>query len=107
MGKLDEAKQRVLDAVPLVELIGESVALTKRGSRPIAKCPFPDDSTPSFAVFDNGFYCFGCKASGNAIDFVMRQKNLSYVEALKFLAEKYSVDISKFFQAPSQSQEET
>ncbi len=106
MGKLDEAKHKVLDIVPIRDLIAESVQLSQRGARPTAKCPFHDDNTPSFTVFENNFYCFGCKASGNAIDFVMRHKNFTYVEALKHLADKYGIDISKYFTEPSKNSEQ-
>lgn len=93
-----DAKTLVLQAVDLVQLIGQSVSLKKRGQSFIGLCPFHQEKTPSFHVHpDRGyFYCFGCKASGNAIDFVMRRDRLEFVDALRHLAEQYQIELPRF-----------
>lgn len=97
-GSAIDAKTLVLQAVDLVQLIGQSVALKKRGKSFIGLCPFHQEKTPSFHVHpDRGyFYCFGCKAAGNAIDFVMRRDRLEFVDALRHLAEQYQIELPRF-----------
>lgn len=84
---------KIKDRLDIVELIGEYVHLKKSGSNHIGLCPFHSEKTPSFTVSDSKqmFHCFGCGAGGDAITFVMRRENLDFVEALKFLAEKYNI----------------
>jgi DNA primase len=82
---LDEFKARL----PLAEIVGRYVKLTRRGREHVGLCPFHREKTPSFNVVDEkGFYhCFGCGAHGNAIDFVMQVENLSFGDALARLGE--------------------
>lgn len=84
---------KIKDRLDIVELIGEYVHLKKSGSNHMGLCPFHSEKTPSFTVSDSKqmFHCFGCGAGGDAITFVMRRENLDFVEALKFLAEKYNI----------------
>ncbi len=93
-----DGKTLVLSTVDIVQLIGQTVSLKKRGSSYIGLCPFHSEKTPSFHVHPdrNYFYCFGCKASGNAIDFVMKRDRLEFVDAMKQLAEQYNIDLPKF-----------
>ncbi|MBC7783282.1 MAG: DNA primase [Burkholderiales bacterium] len=95
-GGLD-GKTLVLGAADLVQLIGQTVALKKRGSSFIGLCPFHSEKTPSFHVHpDRGyFHCFGCKASGNAIDFVMKRDRLEFFEAMQVLAQQYNIELPK------------
>ncbi len=95
-GGLD-GKTLVLQAVDLVQLIGQTVALKKRGLSWIGLCPFHTEKTPSFHVHpDRGyFHCFGCKASGNAIDFVIKRDRVEFRDALHQLAQQYNVDLPK------------
>src|SRR6266498_3811441 len=67
-----DAKSLVLQATDIVELIGQSVALKRRGRDFVGLCPFHQEKTPSFHVSPTKqfFHCYGCKSSGNAIDFV-------------------------------------
>ncbi len=88
----DVAKQRILHRVPLSELIGEKVSLKQKGGRYSGCCPFHDDSSPSFYIFDDHYYCFGCHAKGDAITFVREQQGLSFMEALRYLAQKYGIE---------------
>lgn len=92
-----DGKTLVLQAVDIVQLIGQTVALKKRGRSWIGLCPFHTEKTPSFHVHpDRGyFHCFGCKASGNAIDFVIKRDRVEFRDALHQLAEQYNVELPK------------
>ena len=83
-----ETIDRVLDSTDIVEIIGSFVALKKIGQNFQGLCPFHDDKTPSLSVSSEKkiFRCFGCAASGNAITFLRRHKNLPFPEAVRFLA---------------------
>ncbi len=85
-----ETIDRVLDSTNIVELIGSFVALKKIGQNFQGLCPFHDEKTPSLSVSPEKkiFRCFGCGASGNAITFLRRHKNLPFPEAVRFLAGK-------------------
>ena len=80
-------KTQVLQATDIVELIGQSVALKRRGSKFVGLCPFHQEKTPSFSVdpAKQFFHCFGCKAGGNAIDFVMKRDRVEFIDALPLL----------------------
>jgi DNA primase len=80
----NDYKQQVLGATDLVELIGKTVSLTKRGKNYVGLCPFHSEKSPSFNV-DSAkqfFHCFGCKASGDAISFVMKRDRIEFKEAM-------------------------
>jgi DNA primase len=93
-----DLKEAVLQRVDLPELIGQYVALTPAGRDFKARCPFHEEKTPSFHVVpEKGFFhCFGCKAGGNAIDFVMRVENLEFRDALEWLARRYGIDPDEY-----------
>ena len=86
---------RILDSARIEEVVGDFVTLKRRGANYTACCPFHNEKTPSFYVSPSkGIYkCFGCGESGTAVGFVMKHENLSYVEALKFLAKKYNIEV--------------
>lgn len=86
---------RILDAAQVVDVVGDFVTLKKRGANYIACCPFHNEKTPSFSVSPSkGIYkCFGCGKSGTAVGFVMEHESLTYVEALKYLAKKYHIEV--------------
>ena len=86
---------RILDSAQIVDVVGDFVTLKKRGANYIACCPFHNEKTPSFSVSPSkGIYkCFGCGKSGTAVGFVMEHESLSYVEALKYLAHKYNIEV--------------
>ena len=90
-----ETVNRILDTAQIVDVVGDFVTLKKRGANHIACCPFHNEKTPSFSVSaSKGIYkCFGCGKSGTAVGFVMEHENLSYVEALKYLAKKYHIEV--------------
>ena len=90
-----ETVNRILDAAQIVDVVGDFVTLKKRGANHMACCPFHNEKTPSFVVSPSkGIYkCFGCGKSGTAVGFVMEHENLSYTEALKYLARKYNIEV--------------
>ncbi len=90
---VEVAKQRILQRVPLATLIGETVALTMRSGRQVGLCPFHGEKSPSFTIFDDHYFCFGCRARGDAITFVREIQGLSYLESLRFLADKFGIEV--------------
>jgi DNA primase len=86
---------KVRDAIDAIEIVGEHVRLKRRGRRFVGLCPFHDEKTPSFSVDpENGlYYCFGCHAGGDMIDFVMRLERLEFPEAVEQLARRYGVPL--------------
>ena len=87
--------EKILDAARIEDVVGDFVTLKKRGANFIACCPFHNEKTPSFYVSPaKGIYkCFGCGKSGTAVGFVMEHESLSYVEALRYLAKKYHIEV--------------
>ena len=90
-----ETVNRILDSAQIVDVVGDFVTLKKRGANHMACCPFHNEKTPSFVVSPSkGIYkCFGCGKSGTAVGFIMEHENLSYTEALRYLARKYHIEI--------------
>lgn len=89
-------------------LLSEYMKLENKGGRMYGLCPFHDEKTPSFTIFDDKrYYCFGCKANGDSIEFAKRKHNLSFVEALKMLAEKYSIPAPELENPQSYSKNRT
>ena len=90
-----ETVNKILDAAQIVDVVGDFVTLKKRGANHTACCPFHNEKTPSFSVSaSKGIYkCFGCGKSGTAVGFVMEHENMSYTEALKYLAKKYHIEV--------------
>ncbi|MCY2954270.1 MAG: DNA primase [Planctomycetota bacterium] len=91
-------RAQVLQAVDLVELISQTVALKRRGRNYVGLCPFHQEKTPSFHVNPGrqSFYCFGCKAGGTAFDFVMRRDRVEFKEALEILAKNTGIELPQF-----------
>lgn len=95
---IDEATiSRIFETVDIYDIISEFVKLKKRGVNYVGSCPFHDEKTASFTVSPSkGIYkCFGCGKGGNAINFIMEHEHFSYVEALRFVAEKYNIEIKE------------
>ena len=90
-----ETVDKIIDTARIEEVVGDFVTLKRRGANYTACCPFHNEKTPSFSVSPSkGIYkCFGCGKSGTAVGFVMEHENLSYVEALKYLAKKYHIEV--------------
>jgi DNA primase len=87
--------QAVQNVVQIEEVIADFLPLKKKGRSMWACCPFHQEKSPSFSVSPTkGFYkCFGCGAAGDAITFVRTMEGISFVEAVKYLANKYGIDI--------------
>ncbi|MBN8702026.1 MAG: DNA primase [Bacteroidetes bacterium] len=87
----------ILDAARVEEVIADFITLKKRGVNFIGNCPFHDEKTPSFTVSPvKGIYkCFGCGKAGNSVNFVMDHEQMSYPEALRYLAKKYNIEIEE------------
>ena len=86
---------KILDSAQIVDVVGDFITLKRQGANYIACCPFHNEKTPSFYVSPAKgiFKCFGCGKSGTAVGFVMEHESLSYVEALRYLAKKYHIEI--------------
>jgi DNA primase len=84
--------------------VGGFVKLKKRGANYLGLCPFHNEKTPSFTVSPSKeiYKCFGCGRSGNTISFIMEHEKYSYVEALKWLAAKYNIEIEEEYRNPEQ-----
>jgi DNA primase len=89
--------QTILETARIEEVVSDFVRLKKRGSNLIGLCPFHQEKTPSFTVSPSKsiFKCFGCGKSGNAAGFIMEHEHMSYPEALRYLAQKYQIEIEE------------
>ncbi len=98
--------ERILDAADIVDVVSDFVSLRKRGVNMLGLCPFHNEKTPSFTVSPAKgiFKCFGCGKGGNAVNFIMEHENLSYPEALKWLAKKYNIDVVEEEETEEQKQ---
>lgn len=94
----DNVLDEIRDRADIVDLIGEYVELKRSGSNYMGLCPFHSEKTPSFSVSPSKgiFKCFGCGVGGDVITFVMKRENLSFPEAVEFLADKYSVRLEVY-----------
>ncbi len=92
-----ETIERILDSAKIEEVVGDFVTLKKRGVNLIGLCPFHNEKTPSFTVSPAKNYCkcFGCGKGGNPVHFIMEHEQLSYVDALRWLAKKYHIEIKE------------
>lgn len=88
---------RILDAANIVDVVSEFVTLRKRGVNYVGLCPFHTDKTPSFYVSPakNICKCFACGEGGTAVHFIMKQEQLNYFDALRYLAKKYNIEIQE------------
>ena len=89
--------ERIIDAADIVDVVSDFVSLKKRGQNWLGLCPFHNDRNPSFNVSrTKGIYkCFACGAGGGAVNFVMQHEQMTYVEALRYLAKKYHIEIEE------------
>ncbi len=98
----EEYLYRLREANDIVSAFGMYVTLKKRGRTHVCNCPFHSEKTPSCTVYPDtqSFYCYGCGAGGDVITFTMKMENLSYVEAVRLLAQRCGMEL------PSQNPEE-
>ena len=89
--------EQITNRIDIIDVVSEFVRLKKRGANYLGLCPFHNEKTPSFTVSPSKeiYKCFGCGKSGNAITFLMEHEKYSYIEALKWLAERYNVEIEE------------
>ena len=99
-----ETVNRILDLAQIEEVIGDFVTLKRAGATYKACCPFHNEKTPSFVVSPSKgiFKCFGCGKSGTAVGFVMEHESMTYVEALKYLARKYNIEVTDKEETPEE-----
>ncbi|KQB99508.1 DNA primase [Pedobacter sp. Hv1] len=92
-----ETIDKIMDTARIEEVVGDFVHLKKRGTSLIGNCPFHGEKTPSFHVsVTKGIYkCFGCGKGGDSVRFIMEHEKYSYPEALKFLAQKYNIEVEE------------
>ena len=91
----DDVIEEVRSRNDVVDLIGNYIKLTKKGSSYFGLCPFHNEKSPSFSVSRDKqmYYCFGCGAGGNVFTFVMEYENYTFVEAVKYLAERAGIKL--------------
>ena len=101
-----ETIQRIMDAARIEEVIGDFVSLRKRGANHIGCCPFHNEKTPSFYVSPSKgiFKCFGCGEAGDVVKFLMKHEHYTYPEALRWLAQKYNIEIQEEEQTEEQKE---
>jgi DNA primase len=103
-----ETIDQIIDTARIDEVVGDFVALKKRGVNMIGLCPFHNEKTPSFTVSPaKGIYkCFGCGAGGNSLNFVMEHEHLSYPEGLRYLAKKYNIHVEEEQLSPDEMKQD-
>jgi DNA primase len=96
--------QQILSRIDILDVVGGFVRLKRRGVNYLGLCPFHNEKTPSFTVSPSKeiYKCFGCGKSGNTISFIMEHEKLSYVETLRWLANKYNIEIEETEASPEQ-----
>ena len=104
-----ETIERILDSAKIEEVVGDFVTLKKRGVNLIGLCPFHNEKTPSFTVSPakNLCKCFGCGKGGNPVHFIMEHEQLSYYDALRWLAKKYHIEIKERELSDEEKREES
>ncbi|MHC1703509.1 MAG: DNA primase [Tenuifilaceae bacterium] len=98
---------RIIAAADITEVVQDYVTLKKRGVNYLGLCPFHNEKTPSFTVSPSkGIYkCFGCGKGGNSVNFIMEHEHMGYVDALKFLAHKYHIEVVEKEVTPEELQQ--
>lgn len=98
MARIDKTTiDKIMDAVDIVDVVGDFVSLKKRGANWWGLCPFHNDRSPSFSVnkAKGIFKCFSCGKAGSAVSFLMDIETMSYVEAIRWLGKKYNIEIKE------------
>ena len=98
--------QKVIDIADVVEVVKDFVTLKRSGTNYKGLCPFHNEKTPSFMVSPAKgiFKCFGCGESGNAVGFVMKHEHFSFPNSIKYLAEKYNIQIEEKEETPEEKE---
>ena len=102
-------KEKILEAAEIVDVVSDFVTLKKSGANFKGLCPFHDERTPSFMVSPAKNYCkcFGCGKGGNPVSFIMEHEQLSYPDALRYLAKKYGIPVQERELTPEEKAAET
>ena len=97
-----ETIQQIQNRIDIIDIVGTFVKLKKRGANYLGNCPFHNEKSPSFTVSPTKeiYKCFGCGKSGNSISFLMEHEKYSYVESLRWLANKYNIEIEETETSP-------
>ena len=92
-----ETVDKILDAADIVDVVSDFVHLRRRGSNYVGLCPFHNEKTPSFSVSRSKGICkcFSCGKGGSPVNFIMEHEQMSYYEALKYLAKKYNIEVKE------------
>lgn len=100
--------QQILSRIDVLDVVGGFVKLKKRGANYLGNCPFHNERTPSFTVSPSKeiFKCFGCGKSGNSISFLMEHEKFTYAEALKWLANRYNIEVEETAVSPEVVQQQ-
>ena len=95
---LEDLKQKIKEEIPISSIIGNYLSIKRSGSGQVSLCPFHGDTKPSMNINDSKkiFKCFACGAAGDAITFVMKHRNLDYVEALKEICAKQGINFDSY-----------
>ena len=93
----DELIEKIHNSSNLVDIVSRYVNLKKTGSNYVGLCPFHSEKTPSFTVSETKqlFHCFGCGEGGDLITFIMKIENLSFIDAVKFLADLLGIPLKE------------
>ncbi len=93
----NETVNKIIETAQIVDVVQDFVNLKRRGVNFLGNCPFHNEKTPSFTVSPAKgiFKCFGCGKAGNSVGFIMEHEQLSYPEALKYLARKYNIEVEE------------
>ena len=102
---MQDIKQQILSRLSLPALIGETVPLQKRGNFATGLCPFHEESTPSFYVYEDHYHCYGCGAHGDAISYVRQVQGLPFMDSLRWLADKAGVSLASSEEEKKYAQE--
>src|SRR5258708_13806546 len=99
--------EQITNRIDIIDVVSEFVKLKKRGANYLGLCPLHNEKTPSFTVSPSKeiYKCFGCGRSGNSISFIMEHEKYSYVETIKWLANKYGIEIEETFATDEQRQQ--
>src|SRR5213075_1354861 len=100
--------QEILARIDIIDIIGGFVKLKRRGANYLGLCPFHNEKTPSFTVSPAKeiYKCFGCGRSGNTISFIMEHEKYTYVDALKWLAARYGIEVEETFASGEQREQQ-
>ncbi|MDD0852574.1 DNA primase [Halobacteriovorax sp. GB3] len=102
---LNDLKQRILDEIPIVDVVSSYMHVSRKGTANVSLCPFHGDKNPSMHINNDKkiFKCFACGEGGNAIDFVMKYKKLEFVEALKEIANGHGINFEDYIERKKKS----